>query len=282
MILENKTAIITGGSSGIGKAIAGAFAKEGAQLVLNSRTESDLEATCQEIGEFANNRVEAYPANVSNPEEAKALVDFTLSKLGTVDILVNCAGIYGPIGLATDIDVEKWVETININLIGTFLCIRGVLPTMIKHKKGKIVNFSGGGAGPLPRFSAYSTSKMAVVRLTENIAQEVMEYHIDVNAIAPGAVNTRLLDQVLAAGEAAGKEFLAKSKKQKEDGGTPPQQVAELAVFLASHESDGITGKLISLLWDKWREFPLHLNDINSSDVLTLRRTVPEDRGFKW
>jgi NAD(P)-dependent dehydrogenase (short-subunit alcohol dehydrogenase family) len=283
MILEDKVSIITGGSLGIGKAISVAFAKEGSHLVLVSNDEAEFEIAKREIGHPSSVRVETFLADVSQPENVESMVDLTLDKFGTVDILVNCAGIYGPIGLITDIDVKRWIETININLYGTFLCVRAVLPTMMKKKKGKIINMSGGGgASPLPRFSAYGTSKAGVIRLTETIAEEVKKYNIDINAIAPGAVNTRLLDQALAAGEAAGKDFLVKSIKQKQEGGVPPEKVAELALFLASAESDGLSGRLISLLWDNWRDSPKHLAEIMSSDVYTMRRIIPEDRVYKW
>jgi 3-oxoacyl-[acyl-carrier protein] reductase len=281
--LRNKVSIVTGASRGIGRAIALALAGEGSHLVLAARTESDLGETRQAIQGSSSVSVEVFPANVSKPTDVAGLVDFTLRRHGTVDILVNCAGVYGPIGPVTDVDGDEWLEAIRVNLYGTFLCIKEVLPTMIKNNKGKIVNLSGGGAvSPFPRFSAYSASKAAVVRLTETLAQEVKEYKIEINAIAPGAVNTRLLDQVLEAGEAAGKEFLDKSMKQKQEGGVPPEKVAELAVFLASPRSDGLSGRLISLLWDNWRGIPQHVPDIMSSDIYAMRRIVPEDRGCDW
>jgi NAD(P)-dependent dehydrogenase (short-subunit alcohol dehydrogenase family) len=281
--LRDKVTILTGGSGGIGKGIAAAFAREGSHLVLSSRTASDLEAVRQELQDTTNARIEVLTADNSKPDHVKRLINYTLEEFATIDILVNCAGIYGPIGLVNEIDTEKWLEAVHINLYGTFLCIRAVLPTMINKKKGKIINLSGGGAtSPFPRFSAYSASKAAVVRLTETIAQEVSEYHIDINAIAPGAVNTRFLDQALAAGEAAGKDFLVKSIKQKQEGGVPPARVAELAVFLASSSSDGLTGRLISLLWDNWPDIPQHLDEIMSSDIYALRRIIPEDRGQNW
>jgi NAD(P)-dependent dehydrogenase (short-subunit alcohol dehydrogenase family) len=283
VILKDKVSLITGGSRGIGKAIAVAFAKEGSHLVLTSRTEVEQAATKREIENLSSARVEIFPADVSKPKEVQHLVVFTLAKFATIDILVNCAGIYGPIGLVPDIDSEKWIEAINMNLYGTFLCMKAVLPIMIKNRRGKIINFSGGGAvSPRPRFSAYSASKAAVVRLTETLAEEVREYNIDINAVAPGAVNTRLLDEVLEAGEAAGKAELAKSIKQKQEGGTPPDKVAELAVFLASAASDGLSGRLISLLWDNWREIPQHLDSIMSSDIYTMRRIIPKERGYNW
>jgi len=283
MLLEGKVSLITGVSRGIGKGIAMTFAKEGSHLVIASRNETELETAKREINNISPVKSETFRADVSRPEEVKRLVDYTLREFGTINVLVNCAGIYGPIGQATDVSSKKWIEAININLYGTFLCIQTVLPIMIKNRKGKIINLSGGGAvSPFPRFSAYSASKAAVVRLTETLAEEVKEYGIDINAIAPGAVNTRLLDQGMEAGEAAGKDYLVKAIKQKQDGGVPPEKVAELAVFLASSKSDKLTGRLISLLWDNWREIPRHLLDILSSDVYTMRRIIPKDRGYEW
>ncbi len=283
MILKDKISIITGGSSGIGKAIAKAFAAEGSHLVLVSNIESELESAKREIKVSYPVRVETLLIDVTKPEDVANMVKFTIAEFDTIDILVNCAGIYGPIGLITDNDTAEWLKAININLNGTFLCMQAVLPTMMKQKKGKIVNMGGGGgASPLPRFSAYGTSKAGVIRLTETIANEVKEYNIDINAIAPGAVNTRFLDQALAAGESAGKDFLATSIKQKNEGGVPPEKVAELALFLVSSESDGLSGRLISLLWDNWRDSPRHLEEIMSSDVYTLRRIIPSERGYQW
>ena len=281
-LLKDAVSIITGGGGGIGRAIAIAFARQGSSLVLVDSRKSELEDARRELANFTS-KVEVFEADVSKEKEVGSMVGFTLEIFGTIDILVNCAGIYGPIGFVTDIDSEKWIKAININLCGTFLCTKAVLLTMIKNKKGKIINMSGGGAAsPFPRFSAYSASKAAVVRLTETLAEEVKEYNVDINAIAPGAVNTRMLDEVLEADEAAGKDFLAKAIKQKQEGGVPPEKVAELAVFLASSESDGLTGRLISLLWDKWREIPQHLDKIVSSDIYTMRRIVPEDRGHDF
>jgi 3-oxoacyl-[acyl-carrier protein] reductase len=137
-----------------------------------------------------------------------------------------------------------------------------------------VINLSGGGAvSPFPRFSAYSTSKAAVVRLTETIAEEVREFGIRVNAIAPGAVNTRMLAQVLDAGEqAVGKEFYAGALRQKAEGGTPPTEAARLALFLASDEAAGITGRLISAVWDDWKSLPGRVSELDGSALFTLRR----------
>ncbi|MEK7382583.1 MAG: SDR family oxidoreductase, partial [Elusimicrobiota bacterium] len=132
-------------------------------------------------------------------------------------------------------------------------------------------------------FSAYAVSKAAIVRFAETLAEEVRGQGIDVNAIAPGALNTRLLDEVLAAGpEKAGGQFFERSSKQKESGGAPLGVAAELAAFLASDQSDGITGKLISAVWDDWARWPEHIDELRSSDVYTLRRISGRDRGCAW
>jgi 3-oxoacyl-[acyl-carrier protein] reductase len=159
-----------------------------------------------------------------------------------------------------------------------------ILPHMKKNNAGKIINLSGGGAtAPLPRISAYATSKAAVVRLTETLAEECKEYSIEINAVAPGALNTRLLDEVLEAGpDRVGRTFYEKALKQKSDGGTPLDLGASLCVYLASSESNGITGKLISAPWDPWQNLAHYREDLKNSDIYTLRRIVEKDRGKNW
>ncbi|KPV47831.1 dehydrogenase, partial [Kouleothrix aurantiaca] len=183
-----------------------------------------------------------------------------------------------------DIDWDARVEAMQINLFGTVLMTRAVIPHFRPRGYGKIINLSGGGAtAPLPRFSAYAASKSAVVRLTETFAHELRDAHVDVNAIAPGALNTRLLDEVLAAGpEHVGDDFYARSLKQRDQGGAPLEKGAALATFLASAASDGITGRLLSAVWDDWATLPERREHLEATDIYTLRRIVPEDRGQQW
>lgn len=280
--LEGKVSIITGGSMGIGEAVAHAFAGEGSQLVLAARNEADLRRVKHDL-DGVGPAVEVLPTDVSRQDQVQDLVAFTLQKFGDINVLVNCAGLQKPIGLVTDVDSGEWLYTVETNLFGTFLCIKAVLPTMIKNGGGKIINMSGGGSvSPRPRFSAYSASKAAIVRLTETLAAEVRQCGIDINAVSPGAVNTRLLGEVLAAGQAAGEQEMVKCAKQKREGGVPRDKVAELIVFLASPETDGLTGRLVSLIWDNWRDMPRHITEIMASDVYTMRRIIPADRGKEW
>jgi 3-oxoacyl-[acyl-carrier protein] reductase len=222
-------------------------------------------------------------ADVSKSADAEAIVERAINAFGRVDILVNNAGVYGPMGPFEENDWQQWCDAISVNLFGTVLLSRAVAPWMRKQKYGKIINLSGGGAtSPLPRFSAYAASKAAVVRFSETIALELASNHIAVNVIAPGALNTRLLDQVLETGPGqVGEDFYRSAIKQRETGGASLETAAALAVFLASADSDGITGRLISAVWDDWRNFPLELERIRDSDVFTLRRIVPQDRGWE-
>ena len=274
MKLAGKAAIITGAGRGIGRAITLAFAQEGADVLVASRTLSEVAKTTEEARALGRHAL-ALKVDVSNRDEVERMVAQALEEFGKLDILVNSAGIYGAIGPLVDNDPEKWVQTVRINLFGSFFCARAVLPVMIRQRRGKIINLSGGGAtSPLPNFSAYAASKAAIVRLTETLAEEIKGFNIQVNAIAPGGVNTRLTDEILAAEAAAGEEMLARTRRQKETGGVPPERAAALAVFLASEESDGLSGRLISAVWDDWESMNGRIDQIMGSDLYTLRRVT--------
>jgi 3-oxoacyl-[acyl-carrier protein] reductase len=286
MKLDGKAAIVTGASQGFGFAVAGAFLDEGADVLICSRGGEALEKARAALAARAKpgKRVLAVSADVSRPADADRIAAEALKGFGRVDVLVNNAGVYGPMGAIEDVDWADWARAVEINLMGTVLPCRAVLPHFKKNGSGKIINLSGGGAtAPLPRISAYAASKAAVVRFTETLAEEVRENRIDVNAVAPGALNTRLLEEVLAAGaEKVGADFYKKSLKQKEEGGAPLEKGSALCVFLASAASDGLTGKLLSALWDPWDTLPARLPALGKSDIYTLRRIVPKDRGEGW
>ena len=284
--LDGRSALITGASQGLGFAIACAYAKAGANLLLCARDAAMLERARGEVAVLAspNQVVLAKQADVSRRDDVQELAKMALSALPALQILVNNAGVYGPIGPVEDVDWDRWLQAIEINLFGSIFLCRALVPHLKANRYGKIVQLSGGGATtPLPRFSAYAASKAAVVRFAETLAEEVRGDNIDVNCIAPGALNTRLLDEVLTAGPSrAGRTFHERSVKQKQEGGAPLSRGADLAVFLGSAASDGITGKLLSAVWDPWETLPEHRTELIASDVYTLRRIVPDDRGFKW
>lgn len=282
-LLRGKNAIITGGSRGIGKAIAEAFAREGADLFLISRTESELEATKKELEKYGIEIV-TQTADVANEDDVAKAIKIANETFPKIDILVNAAGIHGPIGKLEELNSDDWIKTFAVNIFGTMLMCRAILPIMKKQNSGgRIINFTGGGEGPFPRFSAYAASKGAVVRFTESLAEEVKDDGIFINAIAPGEVNTALFEDVLRAGpEKCGEEQYRQFLRRKEEGGAPPELAAELCVFLASKKSTGITGKVLSAKWDDWKKFQKHIKEIAESDVYTYRRIKPVDRGMRW
>jgi NAD(P)-dependent dehydrogenase (short-subunit alcohol dehydrogenase family) len=283
--LSGRNAVITGASQGLGLAIARAYVAEGANVLICARERSPLDAAERELRALApaGQQVAAQVCDVSHEDDVRQLVAHAVSLFGQVHILVNNAAIHGPKDAIEDADWEEWKRAVEVNLFGSVLPCRFLVPHMRQHRYGKIVQLSGGGAThPRPRFSAYAASKAAAVRFAETLAEETRGAGIDVNMIAPGALNTRLLEDVLAAGpEHAGATAFAEALKQKADGGAPPERGAALAVFLASSASDGITGKLLSAIWDPWETLPEHADEL-SGDVYTLRRIVPKDRGFPW
>ena len=286
MRLEGRFAVITGASRGLGEEIANQFVSEGASVFLCARGEASLKAVEERLSAAAGEGqiVLAQVADVSSPQSIDRIFEEALGTFGRIDILVNNAGVYGPIGPTHEVDWDAWVEAIEINLLGVVYACRAVTPTMIDQKFGKIINLSGGGAtNPLPRMTSYAASKAAVVRFTESLAHDLKPHGINVNAIAPGALDTRLLDQVLTAGpEAVGTDFYERMLKVKRQGGTPLSVGAELVAYLASDASSGITGRLISAAWDKWSKLHERAQELDATDIYTLRRIVPADRGLAW
>ena len=284
--LNRKVAIITGANQGLGLQIAEHYINNGASIAICARNESklfDVKKTLEK-NISSHQKIFASTCDVSNFEEVNKFIDRVYNELGSIDILVNNAGVYGPKGKIENINWSEWVKAIEINLFGSILMTRAILPFYKKKQRGKIIQLSGGGAtNPLPNISAYAASKAAIVRYVETLAEEVREFNIDVNAVAPGALNTQMLDEIIQAGpEKVGSSFYKKSLKQKETGGAPLTIGADLIVFLGSDASNGITGKLISAMWDNWEEWPKHLDELNKSDVYSLRRITGRERDMDW
>lgn len=284
--LSGKTAIITGASQGLGEEIARAYATAGANLLLAARDSIALKKLADELEANASHQqiIISRACDVTEDASARMLAATAERDTGGIHILVNNAGIWGPKGYVEEVDWSEWVYTLRLNLLASVAMCRAVLPTFKRQQYGKIIQLSGGGATkPMPRTSAYAASKAAVVRFAETLAEEVRSHRIDVNSLAPGAMNTKMLDEMLAAGaEKIGETEYASALKQKVRGGDSLANAAACALFLASPESDGLTGKLVSAVWDNWPEFPAHQQDLAKSDVYTLRRIAGRDRGMHW
>jgi NAD(P)-dependent dehydrogenase (short-subunit alcohol dehydrogenase family) len=284
--LTGRAALVTGANRGLGLEIARGFVTAGGSVMLCARDADPLEAAGREIAALAGQgqSVVWRTCDVTDAEQVGAVVRHAIDALGGLQILVNNAGVYGPFGPIENVDWREWVRAVEINLSGSVLPTRAVLPHFKQRGYGKIIQISGGGAtNPLPRISAYAASKAAVVRFAETVAEECKDFKIDVNSIAPGLLNTRLLDEALAAGpDQLGEQFHSRMVRQKEQGGSSMVHAVDLAVFLGAAASDGITGKLISALWDDWQAWPAHVEELRSGDIYTLRRITGRDRGMGW
>ncbi len=286
-MLIGKNAIITGANQGLGEVIAEEFVKQGANICICARNKIKLQEVVHKLSSMKvdSQIVRGYAVDISDNLEMHDFFSTAVKEMGTLDILVNNAGIYGPMGSIDAIEWNEWVKAVEINLLGTVFCMREAIGIFkMQEKRGKIVNLSGGGAtAPMPNFSSYAATKSAIVRVTETFANECFKDGIDINAIAPGPLNTRLLDQVLESGRnVVGDIFFEKSLKQKENGGASLENAARLIAYLASEETNGITGKLISAVWDDWESLPEKKDLLRNSDIYTLRRIIPQDRGMNW
>jgi NAD(P)-dependent dehydrogenase (short-subunit alcohol dehydrogenase family) len=284
MKLRGQCAVISGASEGLGRIIAEVYLKEGANVMICARNQEKLFKARDELLALKLGHVEAQVCDVANMSQVENLMSTAYTKFGRLDILVANAGIYGPKGPIEETNFDEWSYAIDVNLKGVFAQCRAIVPYFKKQRSGKIIVLSGGGATkPMPFLSSYAASKAAVVRFAETLAGEVAAFNIDVNCVAPGALNTRLLDEALAAGpEKVGQAMYNQLLKQKDSGGNDIYVAANLCVYLASKDSDKITGKLISAIWDPWASFETHREDLTSSDIYTLRRIIPAERGKTW
>ena len=269
--------VLTGSSSGIGRALAGHLLAQGHQIWGLARSDQADFARANPGFRFSRCDVADWP----QVERAAAEV---AAAWPHADGLVACAGLQGEIGPALSVDPVKWSATVRANLDGTYFAVRGFAGLLRRGRRAKIVCLSGGGATkPRANFSAYGTAKTGVVRLVETIAEETRGQPLDINALAPGAINTRLTDEVIRLGPAVvGQAEYDGAVKQKATGGGSLERALGLVDFLLSEKSDGITGRLLAAPWDPWPTLAAHAAALASSDIYTLRRILPGERGQKF
>jgi NAD(P)-dependent dehydrogenase (short-subunit alcohol dehydrogenase family) len=270
--LAGKAAIVTGAGRGIGQAIALAFGREGAQVVCAARTADEIDATAQQIRD-AGGAALAVPTDVADWDSVQRLVAHTVKAYGTVDVLANDAGMMGPLGPHEEIDLQWWAQTLDVNVMGIVRTCKAVLPTMRRQRRGKIVNLSGGGAfGPLSAGGslAYGTSKAAVARFTELLADEVAGDNIQVNTLGPGLVRTRLSQQ----GSDERERAYGAGRGLDWNRSRPPEDAAALAVWLASENSAGVTGRHLSVQ-NPPPQGPAEVEALMAGSALTMRLVPP-------
>lgn len=285
MKLAGKTAVVTGGSLGLGFEIAAAFLREGCDVIICGRNAADVEAARAKLAAGAPaRRLFGIAADVSSEADNARLFALAEREFGRLDILMCNAGIMGSKGLIDEIDFHEFERAIEINVYGPIRNVRHALPLLRKSARPKVIITSGGGAERASEHtSAYSVSKTGLVRFAECLSLQLGASG-DVNMLGPGQLNTRMADEVLGAGPAAvGARQHEAFKKVKAEGGASIPNAANCAVFLASSDSDGITGRLVHAVRDPWKtSLAQHREEIATSDVLTLRRIEAKDRGITW
>lgn len=270
--------VLTGSSTGIGRHLTLHLLGQNHQVWGVARSDQSDFA-------FAHPQFRFCRADVADYSTMEGVATEIARHWSGVDAVIACAGLQGEIGRTLASDPTRWGGTIRANLDGTYHTIRAFAGLVARTpRRAKIVCFSGGGSTKArPNFSAYGAAKTAIVRLIETIAEEERDRPLDINAIAPGAINTRLTDEVLALGPAVvGAAEHAAATKQKETGGASIDRVCALIDWLLSPASDGISGRLLSAPWDPWTTLAQHQPKLAASDIYTLRRIGPEERGEKW
>lgn len=251
-LLEGKVAVVTGASRGIGRAIALAFARHGADLVLASRDGEGLEETRRGV-ESQGRQGLVVPTDLRRPQDVERMAHTALERFGRVDVLVNNSGVGGPTAPLWETSLEDWEETYAVNVTGTFLCCKALLPSMIERRSGSIVIIgSMTGKRPLWGRSPYASGKLALVGLTRTLALEAGPHGIRVNLISPGGVEGERIDWVIRqqaekrgiSVDQARREFVSASPLNRL---VPPQDVAAAAVFLASELASSITGEDVNV-----------------------------------
>ncbi|HMD60892.1 MAG TPA: SDR family oxidoreductase [Opitutaceae bacterium] len=271
--------VVTGSSSGIGRALVTRLIGKGHIIWGIARSDQSAFGAGRG-GVFSSTR-----CDVANWGEVEKAAGQVAGAWGHADALVCCAGSQGEVGPAVHADPARWSATVRANLDGTFNTIRAFYGLLSRApRRAKIACFSGGGATkPRSHFSAYGVAKTGIVRLVETIAAEESQAPIDINAVAPGGIATRLTDEVIALGpDIAGQAEFDAALLQRAAGAAPLERALDLVEWLLSTKSDGITGKLLSAPWDPWQGLHEHVDSLSGTDVYTLRRVLPEERGLKF
>ena len=305
VVKQMKSVLVFGGARGIGRAVANAFVVEGFGVTVVARTRKEIDATVSEFSVMGE--VQGYQADVSVYREVEEAVESHLAKFEGFDVVVNAAAIQGPIGPLWKNDPNHWAKNVSINLIGSFNVCRAVVPEMIKAESGAIILFSGGGAAyARPNFSAYGVTKTGVLRLVETINEELKEgetkrrdrpsemscarhgheFHgvkmsevrgkgeeefVRVYAVAPGAVKTRMTEEVIVNKEEAGEKEFAEALSTNKEGSTLPEKAAQLCLFLARERPACLSGRLIHVN-EPYREYVARFKVKKMGDKGMLRR----------
>ncbi|MDL2259365.1 SDR family oxidoreductase [Deltaproteobacteria bacterium OttesenSCG-928-K17] len=276
----SRTCLITGAGGALGAALAQAFAAEGYGLILCGRSLDKLKAASENLRGQA--RLEYAVCDLAAPESIE-IIGAAADSLGGADIIINNAAVQGPIGPFAENDFCEWEKALTIDFIRPAALIQRLLPLMMKKGWGRIINIAGGGASQVrPFFSAYASAKTALVRFSETLAAELKPFGITVNSVSPGAMRSAMTEEINARADKAGPGEALAAQKLLADGGRPPENAAALCLFLCRPQADGISGKMISAVWDDYGNWPEHLPELDEGGLYTLRRLTARDKGYTW
>lgn len=267
----NRKILITGGATGIGKNLTKHFLSQNDLVIIISRSEKNVMQTQNELDRFRNYLI-SFTGDLASKEFVLELRK-ELRKIGNINYLINCAGVQGEISPFIFSNIDSWYAGFTNNIYAGINAIHLLLPMMMEAGYGKIISLAGGGAtGSRPNFTSYAASKIAIVRFSEILADELAGKNVDVNMISPGSCNTRMIDEIIDAGDKAGINEVTMARNVKRTGGTPLEKITNLVSFLFSKEADGITGKIISAVWDDWYD-PIFQEKLRGDkNFATLRR----------
>jgi len=268
---KGKNVLITGAGRGIGKRLALGFGRLGANVGLIARSKAEIDLAHIEIEQAGGNALRL-PADVTNPEHMALATDRVRVAFGhPVDILICAAGVTGPLQSFMRTPLRAWTDVIQVNLLGVVHSCRATLPAMVEKRAGKIIVLTcESDSTPRLNFSAYSTSKTAVVRFVEAIAAEVVDSNVQVNSFDPGPAYTSLTDEIIRAENRLESPVVNVARETRRTGGTPAELQLEIAVFLASEQSNHVSGKLIHVT-DDWKKLR---NEVLRKNAHTLRRAT--------
>ena len=270
-VLADQVAIVTGGGRGIGRAIAQALAAEGAAVAVAARSADQVRQTACLIAE-AGGRALAVRADVTSRDDVARLVRETEGRFGPVDLLVNNAGVFGPIGPSWETDPDEWWGALSSHVRGTLLCAHAVLGGMVARGQGRIINIaSRSGVRTHPYTSSYAVAKAAVLRFTDHLAAETRGTGVSVFAIYPGRVQTAMTDELLES--AAGRRWLPEEGKAREGQWLSPAHAARLCVALAAGRADALSGRFFGV-YEDLEELMRRAEEIRRDDLYTLRLRV--------
>jgi short-subunit dehydrogenase len=280
---KNRLGVISGATGFLGSLMAGHYSQLGSDLILIGRDDRKLKSLKEELALNSSNKIVCISLDFESDYISKLYREIAPYNQ-RISYFINAIGDQRPISPILLSKDNDWAKSIETNLIVPVNLTKFFVKKFIDNGSGSVILASGGGAAaPRRNFSAYASAKAGLVRFVETFASEISATQVRINAIAPGVLPSKMMNEVLEEFAIAGEEefAIASSTLQRADE-WKPDKILDLCDFLLSKKSQGVSGKLISAEWDDWSEWPQHIMKINTSDVYTLRRITGRDRGHNW